>query len=697
MKIFTIACLLSALVFCGEAASVTFSFDADRATDLEVEPLGGGEYRMEITGGGARVYTETITEDLDPEKHSILSLEYFSVKPITFMVVYPGPVVTRDFRLVANMPLAEGWSTVTVDLTSIPGQSIGPDTGFFRLHFAGKAGTEFRIRNLELRNPTESELREQEQREARIEADRRVTRQIEEYLLTIFPGFVTETRLEGETILVEGVAPEADKVALVEVPLWTRVFEEGALDEIGPGAAVESGFFSLEIPRFDGEGGDRLLSGFALVGEVDGTRKLLSPVRFIDPNPYEDVVRRPIPKAGIKGMGGLDANRIAEYRELGVVNVGVNVMLGSYLLPGPVENAIPWEYAGRTYWMNPNHVKKLDEQMRVAKKNDLGVDLVLLMEKPSQIHFPRLRKILPHPDYTPRGIYAMPNMTNREGVLHYAAVIDFLAARYAPGNEEFAVVKDWVVHNEVDAAIVWTNAGDKSMTNLMDLYVRSMRLMHNLVRVRNPNAEVLISLTHRWTEKRSQIYAPKEMLERLVEYSHLEGDFRWGIAQHPYPTDLFDPTTWDDPRTNFTLDSPLITFRNLEVLDYWIRLPENRYRGQKVRSLALTEQGLNSKGLSEEAQLDQAAGLAYAWNKIKRLESVRLFIYHRWVDHPNEGGLQLGLRVNQPGTTQGPGEKKLAWEVYRAMGTPEEEEATAFALPIVGLENWDDIIQPVQP
>lgn len=677
------------------AAPIPIELDPSRSTDLQIETVGGGEYRLITTGAASQVYTKPITGDVDPENHTVLSFEYFAVQNVNLLIVYPGPVVTRDFRLVGSMPLAEGWSEVTVDLTSIDGQRIQPDFGFFRLHFAGRAEIDFRVRNIRLRAASADEIRQREQRDAMLKADLEVSATIADYLRRIYHGFLTEAFYQDDTIVIRGTVPEGYPAALIELPLWKREFKEGALNAGGLRThPVDAGNFELSLPRFPGAGEDRLLYRYALVHESENGRELLSAVRWVDPTPFNEPPRIPRPD-NIKGMGGLDAKRVAEYLELGVANVGINVLLASYLLPSERPGAIRWDYAGETFWMNPEHVAKLDEQMRIAREANLAVNLVLLVERPQHIHFPEIRRFV-HPDFTSRGIHAMPNVTDPIGQKLYAAVMDFLSARYDGSSDEFAPVRDWVVHNEVDAGIVWTNAGEKSMGNYMDLYHRSMRLMHNLVRVRQPQAEVHISLTHRWTESRQNIYAPRELLERLLEYSHLEGDFRWGIAQHPYPTNLFNPRTWEDPRTNFTLDTPLITFRNLEVLDYWIRLPENRYKGSKVRSLVLTEQGLNSWGLDEQALLDQAAGLAFAWHKIQRLESVRVFIYHRWVDHPNEGGLQLGLRQNAPGTTQQPGEKKPSWHVFQALGTEKEEEASAFALPIVGLESWDDIIRPVE-
>jgi hypothetical protein len=58
------------------------------------------------------------------------------------------------------------------------------------------------------------------------------------------------------------------------------------------------------------------------------------------------------------------------------------------------------------------------------------------------------------------------------------------------------------------------------------------------------------------------------------------------------------------------------------------------------------------------------------------------------VDHDGEGGLLLGLRRNKPaGGEARP--KKHIYDCFRLADRPEWESAFSFALPIVGLQNWD--------
>ena len=110
-----------------------------------------------------------------------------------------------------------------------------------------------------------------------------------------------------------------------------------------------------------------------------------------------------------------------------------------------------------------------------------------------------------------------------------------------------------------------------------------------------------------------------------------------------------------------------------------------------AREIQLTEQGLNSRDYSEAALRDQAAGLAYAWKKIKPLKTITAFQYHLWADNRGEGGLRLGLRKFAD-DSQDPLGKKPSWAVYQSLGTDREDAAAAFAKPIIGIKDWSDIL-----
>ena len=110
------------------------------------------------------------------------------------------------------------------------------------------------------------------------------------------------------------------------------------------------------------------------------------------------------------------------------------------------------------------------------------------------------------------------------------------------------------------------------------------------------------------------------------------------MAHHPYPESLFEPKTWLDQKVQFDFNTPLITFKNIEVINAWIKLPEALYQGKQKRTLWLSENGTNSPTYSEQDLREQAAGFAYTWKKLRTLDGIDGFQWHNWFDSRGEGG-----------------------------------------------------------
>lgn len=141
------------------------------------------------------------------------------------------------------------------------------------------------------------------------------------------------------------------------------------------------------------------------------------------------------------------------------------------------------------------------------------------------------------------------------------------------------------------------------------------------------------------------------------------------------------------------MNTEKITFKNLEILDRWIRQPKTFYHNKK-RTLLLSEQNPNSLDYSEKSLNEQAACLAYAWKKVMNCEGIDAYIAHRWIDTHFEGGLKTGLR-KYPDDKDNPYGCKPSWYLYRDFATEKEEESCLFAKKIIGIQNWSEIINKV--
>jgi hypothetical protein len=215
------------------------------------------------------------------------------------------------------------------------------------------------------------------------------------------------------------------------------------------------------------------------------------------------------------------------------------------------------------------------------------------------------------------------------------------------------------------------------------------------LRKASKHARVYLSLDHHWTgsitpQRPDNSVSGKGLLDALATLVRQRGDFDWHVAYHPYHSNLFSSELWNDPQAKVAPDAAKVTFRNLEVLCRYMERPELAWEG-KPRRVILSEQGFHSDQTAE-GEARQAAAYAYAWEKCRRLSMIDAFIYHRHVDHSQEGGLRLGLWRNVPGSIADPQETKPIYELFRKAGTPQWDEAAGALLPLTGMRSWDEVM-----
>jgi hypothetical protein len=170
--------------------------------------------------------------------------------------------------------------------------------------------------------------------------------------------------------------------------------------------------------------------------------------------------------------------------------------------------------------------------------------------------------------------------------------------------------------------------------------------------------------------------------------SKYKGDFHWNIAYHPYPENLERVDFWNDQTATDSFDTKKITFKNIQVLTYFLSQNYYLFKGKR-RHIILSEQGLNSKE-NEESEKLQAAAYCLAYNKILNTGGIDSFIYHSHVDNKDEYGLNLGLwrrnkksnLMNKAYTT------KPIYQIFRNIDGPERKELMKWAAGIIGGDNW---------
>ncbi|MBI5690549.1 MAG: hypothetical protein HZC55_10680 [Verrucomicrobia bacterium] len=682
----------------GRLAEVVLELDPRSAHQAQVTSLGPGSW--EVRTAGEDPYVATLPFPPAPKEASVLTFEYVSlgaVRPMEVFAVFPwsesGAVSAEE------LPYSEGWSTFSLDLRPALDRATRPPTRL-RLDFGRSPGQVIQVRHLRLRAPDPEEEAREATRQGRRTSELALENRIRDFLGRRFSVEVTAVEVGPQEVSVQGnLGKETGELWLAESPLWRHLTEERTFARVTRLEREGEGRFSVRLPRQvageDASQRDRLWSRWLVVREgAGGADEVVSAARYADAVTARGAPPPPELRTK-KGLGGFNLGRPAlegDLDDLGIGSVTVNLFLSRFLRSAASPRTMPFTFLGRTYHADRVEVEKLDRTLLAAARRNLLVFGIVLVPRAKSWDSPALGRLMEHPDCLPAGIYSMANVTDGAAVETYAALLDFLAERYSRPGAPFGRMHHWIIHNEVDAGWVWTNCGEKPPLLYVDQYHKSMRLAHLVLRQYDAQARVFASLTHHWAATASFRYIPsREVLRHLLAFSRAEGDFDWGIAFHPYPESLREPKTWRDRKATFAFDTPMITFKNLEVLDAWVKVPAHRYRGRDVRPVHLTEQGPNSPDYSPRALAEQAASLAYVWQKVRALDAILGFQFHNWIDNRAEGGLRIGLR-RFPDDPEEPLGRKPVWQVFRALETPEEAAATAFALPLIGIQSWDEVL-----
>lgn len=408
----------------------------------------------------------------------------------------------------------------------------------------------------------------------------------------------------------------------------------------------------------------------------------------------EDIVPRyvaPYPSAASKK--GLQVEMVEDALALGVKHAALNFNLSQLIAPKGDTNLPSWELNGHTYRFHTAYLESMDHQIKTLSDHGVVITLIVLTYQSGD---PDINRILIHPNCIPNAPNHLGNFNTvtEEGRRWLTATLEFCAERWSRPDQKYGRVAGYIMGNEVNSHWWWANMGHVTMKQFADDYLRTVRLAHDAIRRESSWARVYISLDHFWNIRYpagspTQAFPGRSFVDYFARRAREDGDFDWNIAYHPYPENLFDPRFWNDKSaTTNVLTTPLITFKNIELLPAYLRRPALLFKGQP-RHIILSEQGFNTpKGTNGETI--QAAAFCYAYKKIERIRGIDAFILYRQVDNAHEGGLLLGLRSNQPKNGD-PHPKKRIYDCFRVADTPQWKKEFSFALPIVGLKSWDEV------
>ncbi len=663
--------------------------------DVKLRKVDGGVLEIKTTASDPQVVFELAPGASVDEEAYILAFEYFCPDGIDFVEVFYAKNKAASWSQSRQLeggalPKAEAWQPYAIDLRLRSKGKWTPQDRRIRLDFGRKAGLKIQVRNFHLRAPTKQERVGSEAVQAKLKAKANHARKLNNYLnLDNVPAQIELVAVSRDTVTVSGSINSELKgpFYLVEYTPHEDPWDMNGGTVLGE---IElSHTFEAELPRFLDKR-DRIANRFAVGASVDGKLQLVS--RAIWADDVSDAAEREMPRlypTNKKGLGGVEYKAgifKKDITDLGITAATINFPLGSILTPG--KDPIEFEHQGKSFAYNRAAIREYDKKLKFLSERNIVASAILLVDKNAGI--------LLHPDYNTAGIYSMGNMTTQASTDAYRAIVAFLAERYSRPDKEHGWISHWIVFNEVDYGWIWTNMGETPMELYMDSYNKAMRLTWLEARRFNPTAEVFISLTHHWQYSpadKYRAYPPRKLLDRMALYSSREGDYQWGVAYHPYPQSLLKPRTWEDSKATASFDTRFITPKNIEVLDAYLHQPQFLHH-EKVRTVILSEQGFHTPDYSEASFQDKAAAIAYTWEKILPLDSVESFHYHRWVDHPMEGGLKVGLRtLPEAGHPHGK-RKEPAFSVFSALETDTHTDVIEPYKKIIGINEWSEILIP---
>lgn len=661
----------------------------------------GGQYTIQTTGEDPYLFLDGLKRKLKTGE-LVLTFDYTSTAEIGMQIFFTPP--TTEGRSISSIiiPASGSMKTFSIDLgAKLEDLKWGNSGDKLRLDFGNKSGVTIEIKGLSIRERNEKEKKIAQEKLDFKKNDQAINQQFLAYIGKTFSSKIVDVKVNASKINISGSIPNASEgYSLVEILPGGQPFDE---TNYGTPLLLKTSSFTVEVDRYQEKDGlryDRGLSRWAVVRKNQNKMELQSHARYADEIQAKYQLT-PLKLKSKKGLGGYDNTRgfHSDLDDLQISSITVNVSISSFLNLTDKGNSITHSYNGKTYYMSKSYIDNLDKTFKTAAARDIVVSAVILVQSAAQSVDQAAGKLLQHPDFSPGAnvFFTMPRMDNLTSIHAYAAALDFLASRYCQPGSPNGRIHSFIMHNEVDQGIVWTNMGpDRPLNVFLDNYYQSMRLAYNILRNYDSNAEVLGSFTHSWNESATGgdyfagYYTAKEMIEGIIKYSNVEGDFQWGLACHPYPEDLTEPKTWNDKRATFSKSSPLVTFKNLEVLDDWIKQTGHKYKKTIKRTLWLSENGTNSRTYSEQDLKEQAAGFAYAWKKFKQLDGIDAIQWHNWIDNRGEFGLRIGLR-RFPDDEAEPGGTKPVWHLYKAAGTDTEDTTFEPYKAVIGISDWKEL------
>ena len=289
-------------------------------------------------------------------------------------------------------------------------------------------------------------------------------------------------------ISIEGQAPQdPGNLECAEVPMWQDITDLKTPATTLPIKTGADGRFHVTSDRVAADGRDRLLSAWAVVRQTAGHCEPLSALHYVESEKARADLLPAAPRSR-KGLGGCPFDS-PDLEELGIASVTLNIVLNDFIFSEPGPNRTPYEYSGRTWYIDGGSIAGYDRSMKTAAEHGWMVSAIVLIRPAGNAPEGAWVRAAAHPDADPSGIFVMPNFTTRAGTEAFAAALNYVAERYSRPDGQFGRVHHWIMHNEINSGFYWTTAGPKTLVTYLELYQKSLRAALLIARQYDPHAK----------------------------------------------------------------------------------------------------------------------------------------------------------------------------------------------------------------
>lgn len=425
-----------------------------------------------------------------------------------------------------------------------------------------------------------------------------------------------------------------------------------------------------------------LFKKFVVASKINNQYVMISkPLYITNPEqiaPYSSY-KTPASKKGFI----LDANRLntGELEDLGIKQCAYNIWLGR--LQNTSAGAINYEYNGKTYSYNKSDLAAYDIIFSTLSSKGIQATVILLNDVGGS-------GVMIHPNAKggSSSPYYMFNGATEDGVEAMAAAASFLAERY---SGKHGTISNWIIANEINARKEWNYYEKTDVDTYSKEYAQGFRVFYNAIKSVNKDARVYMPLDQIWNrniDSKSGDYDARDVLDSFNRIISEKGNIDWDLAYHPYGFPLTNTAFWSMSSKNRALvtnsaDTGVVTMENINVVTNYLCNDSFLNPDGEARKVLLSEQGFSST----KGEALQAAAIAYAYKIAEANSHINGFILNREIDAAAEisQGLALGIM------TTGGGHKQ-SYEVYKYIDTPEANSKTEFALPIIGINDWSQVI-----